>query len=86
MQALPQEQNQEREQKMNVKAIVKTEKGDYEVTMELNSEQHQFILEAGLGFLLATGALPVFAASIKPEKEEDGAGGVVEDKPARTLN
>lgn len=72
MQGLPQEENQDGEQKeMNVKGILQTPDGTYEVTVQLNSDQHKFIFEAGLGFLLSAGALPIAVVQgAKLEEEE----------------
>ena len=57
-----------------IKAIAQTPEGVYMVDMELNSEQHQFILDAGLSFLLQMGALPL-------AQQEPG-----EDLPKKVLN
>lgn len=59
---------------MDVKGIVHTKEGKYEVTVELNSEQHQFIFQAGLGFLLSAGALPITTVDAKTviyQEDED---------------
>lgn len=62
---------------MNIKGVVQTTSGDYEVTVELNSAQHKFIFETGLRFLVASGAMPMaieaekIANIIVPEVGED---------------
>lgn len=44
---------------MNIKGVVETPDGNYEVTVELNTAQHKFIFETGLRFLVASGAMPM---------------------------
>lgn len=49
--------NEEAMEPQMIKAVAKTPSGTYQVSLELNSIQHQLILETGLALLLASGAM-----------------------------
>lgn len=44
---------------MHLKTIIKTDKGDFEFSGTMSSEEERVVYEAGLNYLLRHGALPM---------------------------
>lgn len=62
---------------MKIKQVVKTEEGSFTFEGEIGQEEHDFLIEAGISFLVRQGIIPFkmatkagdFASYVKPTED-----------------